>query len=203
MALQKFDELKSLPFEQYFGEMRLSNTEKKLRISLAEKLEREFFFVFDLISYYLDADIEDIDLIAKNASTLYKRAINDYVVMDKDLENYIDKVCKEIVKVTFKHKDDSYYTSDDRATYIAENEANTVMNYEQLQEALASGKTKKTWFSVKDNNVRDTHMFVDGETKPISEPFIVGGSKLMYPKDTSLGASLTEIINCRCSVQYS
>lgn len=203
MALQKFDELKSLPFEQYFGEMHLSETEKKLRIELAKKLETEFWFIFDILSYYLAAGIEDIGFISEKASTLYKQAIFDYVVLDKELETYVDKICKDIIEVTYKHKDDNYYTSDDRARYIAENESNTVMNYEQLQEALASGKTKKTWFSVKDNNVRDTHVLVDGETKPISEPFIVGGSKLMYPKDTSLGASLTEIINCRCSVQYS
>ena len=36
-----------------------------------------------------------------------------------------------------------------------------------------------------------------------NEPFVsVSGSQLLYPGDKSLGASLREIVHCRCKAQY-
>ena len=36
----------------------------------------------------------------------------------------------------------------------------------------------------------------------LDQPFIVGGSKLMFPGDNSLGAAANEIIQCRCTQYY-
>lgn len=55
---------------------------------------------------------------------------------------------------------------------------------------------------MKDQRVRKTHREVDGETIPIDEVFLVGESLMRFPKDTSLGASAEEIVNCRCVVKY-
>jgi uncharacterized protein with gpF-like domain len=63
-------------------------------------------------------------------------------------------------------------------------------------------QVNKTWVSQGDSRVRETHLEADGQTVPSNEPFIVGDSRLMVPGDTSLGASLDEIINCRCAAQY-
>jgi hypothetical protein len=60
----------------------------------------------------------------------------------------------------------------------------------------------KTWVSQGDSLVRETHLRADGQTVPSNKPFSVGDSLLMVPGDTSLGASLNEIINCRCAAQY-
>lgn len=38
--------------------------------------------------------------------------------------------------------------------------------------------------------------------KTIGDAFHVGGSWLLFPKDTSLNPSPDQIINCRCSIIY-
>jgi hypothetical protein len=57
----------------------------------------------------------------------------------------------------------------------------------------------KTWSAILDKVTRPTHVEADDQTVPQEDPFIVGDSQLMFPGDTSLGASLDEIINCRCN----
>lgn len=57
----------------------------------------------------------------------------------------------------------------------------------------------KQWCTSGMVNTRDTHLEADGTVVASDEPFVVGGSYLMYPHDTSLGADAGEIINCACS----
>jgi hypothetical protein len=57
----------------------------------------------------------------------------------------------------------------------------------------------KTWVTVGDKRVRATHNAANFQTVPEGEPFVVGNSLLMFPGDTSLGAEISEIANCRCS----
>jgi len=63
---------------------------------------------------------------------------------------------------------------------------------------------KKKWNDIGDSHTRDTHRMA-GAQSPIemNKPFLVGASMLMFPGDTSLGASLDEIIGCRCYLTYS
>ncbi|MCK5642773.1 MAG: hypothetical protein KAJ19_18335 [Gammaproteobacteria bacterium] len=61
----------------------------------------------------------------------------------------------------------------------------------------------KTWITRGDGLVREAHDPAMFQEVPANEPFFVGGQDLMYPGDTSLGASLWNIINCRCTALYS
>lgn len=61
----------------------------------------------------------------------------------------------------------------------------------------------KEWVTVGDNRVRDDHLEADGQTVPVNEPFRVGGELLRWPSDTGLGASLDNVINCRCDAVYN
>lgn len=54
---------------------------------------------------------------------------------------------------------------------------------------------QKMWLSVGDMKVRDSHILLDGEVKPLDEPFSNGG---MYPADPQLDPS--EYYNCRCTI---
>lgn len=89
----------------------------------------------------------------------------------------------------------------ERANLIALNEANWKWNNEEFFDALSSNKTK-IWHTALDERVRATHIVLEGVEIPINEPFHVGSSLMMFATDSSLGASISEIANCRCTVEY-
>lgn len=57
---------------------------------------------------------------------------------------------------------------------------------------------EKEWVSGHDAWTRPAHMRADGQKKKEDEPFNVGGEKMMFPRDKSMGASGWNIYNCRC-----
>lgn len=61
----------------------------------------------------------------------------------------------------------------------------------------------KTWITMRDERVRAAHRAADGQRVPIEQPFIVKNEKLMFPGDAHLGATIGNLINCRCIVIYS
>ena len=70
--------------------------------------------------------------------------------------------------------------------------------------AIQASAVKKKWRDAGDLRVRHSHMIMDGQTVGLEEPFRTPtGARLMHPGDTSLGAPASEIIRCRCDVQYS
>lgn len=209
--MRKFDELntidkktnrttKSIDYEQYFGEMDLSDAEKEKRIELAKKIEIVFLYYFLLFAEDNEIDFEN---------TIYEKIVqiaNEYTGQ-KQTSAYIDEYARDlasnVIRATIENTDDEYYTSTDRAKFVAENEANNIGNYAMQIQAVKDGKTQKTWITKKDNKVRHTHIDVDDTTIGIFEPFTVGNSQMMFPKDISLNADDKEIVNCRCTVYYS
>lgn len=208
MAISRFDELnnikrRSLPFDIYFGEMGLTEAQKKERIELSNKLLIVFQNWLNLFATYLTIEYVSEDTLTSILENDYREAISDYVVIDKAFDTYIKLMCADMVVATIENADNPYYLSEDRAMFIAENEANTSLNYEELQEAIASGKTKKTWHTIKDKRVRHTHSSVNNKTIPIREYFNVGNAKMLYPKDIENAEDYPEeIVNCRCSISY-
>ena len=57
---------------------------------------------------------------------------------------------------------------------------------------------EKQWLATLDGRTRHDHAVADGQTVAESEPFTVGGEKLMYPGDPS--GSPWNIYNCRCTM---
>lgn len=93
------------------------------------------------------------------------------------------------------------WLSQDRANLIALNEANWKWNNEEYFDAQENNKTK-IWHTALDERVRLTHVSLEGVELPINEPFHVGSSLMMFATDSSLGASISEIANCRCTTEY-
>ena len=93
---------------------------------------------------------------------------------------------------------------------IANAETNGVA--EEARFEVAAGETAanatlfKVWSTMLDAKVRPAHAAAEGQGSNGSvraeAPFTVGGERLMFPGDTSLGASLGNVINCRCSAAY-
>jgi hypothetical protein len=102
---------------------------------------------------------------------------------------------------------DSYKFSSRRAKLIVQTEivaASNAGTHFSLDKFLRADNMTKAWLNAGDLRVRHTHI-VAGATQTkvaFDKPFEVGGSKLMFPGDTSLGAKPKETISCRCTVTY-
>lgn len=60
----------------------------------------------------------------------------------------------------------------------------------------------KQWVTMQDERVRHAHAAAHGQIVPVHVAFEVGGEQLRFPGDTGLGASLGNVINCRCVAHY-
>lgn len=66
----------------------------------------------------------------------------------------------------------------------------------------ATGWVQKEWNSLMDGRERTWHHNAHTQKRPVADPFDVGPDQLRFPGDTELGASLANIINCRCFLVY-
>ena len=220
MSISSYDELnirpnnrRSEPYKEYFSKMSISDKEKQERIAFSEQMEEVVLYILALIETTIESGESDQEYIQIQFYDKYLDVVLGYMLIDSYIKEYVLETSKQIIGTTFshiveKHPDseqttDDYYLSNDRAMFISECEANSILNYRQYSKAVKAGKTKKKWIDVGDKRERKTHLEVGGTTLPIDEPFSVGDSLLQFPKDTSLGASADEIVNCRCSIQYS
>lgn len=99
---------------------------------------------------------------------------------------------------------ESYAFSDSRAERIARTEIITASRAGQYfgdgQSGLVVGKK---WMSAKQERTRPGHRAADGQVVAFDEPFLVANKSgqlepLLFPGDTSLGASASNVIQCRC-----
>lgn len=199
---QLIDKPRSMDYKKYFGEMRISEEQKEKRIALAERLESYFLPVMILLFTMYQYNSLDYERVRTEFENAYKKALDGYMDIDSDIMTYIITMSQRLTDSTESHKEEPYYYSEDRAKYISEEESSSIWNNSEFKQAITEGKTKKQWLTMKDNKVRKTHRKVDEKTIPINSLFMVGDSLLMYPRDTSYGASDSEIIGCRCSVKY-
>jgi len=98
--------------------------------------------------------------------------------------------------------------SDNRVDTIAMTETQTVSeSIKEIEAATIGGiiaatagtqEMFKTWNTILDEKTRQSHVRADGQVREVRQPFNVQGQSLMAPGDTSLGATLDNIINCRC-----
>lgn len=198
---------KKIPIHDYFANMQISEEEKEKRVRLANLLLADVLFLFALSKRN-----QDKQYLSEAFQKRYLSSVKKVAEPDQKMQRYIRKVCDSIVDTTLKggplttskanKPQDPYVVSVDRATNVAENEANAILNGDEYITAVKNGCTKKRWKSYRDERVRADHADVDGQVVDISRPFRVGKYMMMYPKDDSLGAGLEEIVNCRCSVEY-
>lgn len=207
------DELVKKQIREYFEEMELPEEEIEKRIIFATDIEKVFRNLFILM---LGAELVGYDLSSKaDEYTEYAYGRLKDAMVDNGyskeqgyepygyIEQYAHARCKQIVDTTILHKADSFYLSSAHSIAIAEDECNAIANYDMEQKAIAQGYQYKTWITMRDNRVRHTHMMCDGETRYIFDSFTVGKYQMMFPCDSSLGATQKEIANCRCVLHYS
>ena len=121
MAKLKNDELNIVSYEQYFGEMEISEKEKQDRIKLAYEFEEYLVWLFlalaaetwTLEEYYRMADEKYCQIAAKYMGV---KEIPAYIT------DYAAEITMSIVDTTLNNKEVDYYLSDERAKAIAANE---------------------------------------------------------------------------------
>lgn len=208
MTVMTFDELNQLvpkqniPMEQYFGEMGLTNEQERKRLDLAERLEEEFIDILAWVFYTAQNRAVSESVVEERFREALINSTDEEVMNLSRTEEIIDTVAKEVAKTTVDRRNTPFFLSEERAYLLAEDNANTLFNYYDFEQALSQNKSMKQWFTILDGRERQTHNLADGMIAVVEQPFEVGDSLLMFPKDTSLGASPEEIIGCRCSVRY-
>lgn len=196
------ESMRSIPYDEYFDEMDLTEEEKEKRKQFSREFEDVMLFIFTLFSVMRQYGNINKQYIIGQLQSRYSEIVLKYMEIDKYLADYIADFVIETVDATIKHIDDPFYLSDDRSILISENEANGIFNYGEFSEAIKAGKTRKQWVDVRDRRERETHREVGGTVIPIGDTFVVGNSLMLFPKDTSLGAQMKEIANCRCTIKY-
>lgn len=198
------DSLRSMPFDRFFGEMDLSQEQKEKREQTAKDIEE--FMLLAIMSMYntMEVELQDLSeassIITQRYDALLKRLNIPLTTFFANI--HVASVASDIVSATMGHADDPYFFSEDRARLIAENESNSIWNDSQFEDAHLTWKSRKGWRAILDSRTRGTHVEANGTEIPIDQPFEVGESLLMFPRDQSLGADPSEIVNCRCTAYY-
>lgn len=189
--------------EQFYSVMPIDDEQKEKRKSVAFSIRESMLFLFTLMFTMAESESWNYDIALSAFRNEFRNAISPYVTIDLFIESYIQDFTKQYLDTTIEHlsKDDaSFFVSDDRATIGSANESNSVVGYQELEDAINEGYTKKKWLTERDNKVRKTHKEMEGKTIPINDYFIVGGSALLYPRDPE--GEEKEIANCRCVCKY-
>ena len=198
----KRDELNILA-DRYYSVMDISKKQKAIRTKTAWELFELFMSFF---SWFKEAEEKNVD----NTSYFLPRLQNELqdvvsreALFDDYFITYVAVLALGIYQVTNEHKGDKYFLSEDRAVNLALNESLSINNHIELKEAVRKGYTMKRWCTELDNKVRPTHLKMEGVTIPIDSLFTVGNSLMEAPHDMTHGASMSEISNCRCWLEFS
>ena len=211
MALAKmtWDELNQLvgykvseSFKEYYAPMKISAAQKRKRTKLAEQINGLFIGLLSEYFYAEQLKIIVMSDIYERTRREYLEIIENYVQPDEYIIAHVLSTITNTIEVLLRHKEDPYFYSKDRARAIAENEANSIFNHTEYEDAIKN-KHFKTWNTIMDGRERDSHAEVNGITIPIDEPFQLRGGYLQYPRDDSLDVSDDEIVGCRCSLTFS
>ena len=123
---------------------------------------------------------------------------------EPSLDDVMRTVDKKVVGKTWRERMREYY--DNGGTIadverIAETEAHRDSNAAAYETAKAAGAKNKTWHTMLDDRVRDSHFWLEGVSAPIDGEFYnYKGESTMYPGEWGIAE---EDVNCRCWVTYS
>ena len=183
-------------WEEFYDAMDITEEQKEKRKSVADKL---FFVLLSL--FVLVEETKDYYVCEWFLKTNLTDIVINYGIYDSHSLNYINKFSEDYIKTTFGNEGE-YWTSDDRAMIGALNEANSIVNYEELAEAIEAGYTQKTWHAELDRKTRNDHRNMNGKTIDIEDTFKFPDCEMLYPHDEENGTA-EQTANCRCSISFS
>lgn len=115
-----------------------------------------------------------------------------------------DVVNERVAGKTWKDRVRDYFSSGgtgDDLIRIAETETHRIANESALRTAREDGATFKTWATMLDDRVRETHDYLEGMTVGINEEFYTfDGDHASAPGTFGLAENN---VNCRCELVFS
>lgn len=183
---------------------------KKSSAILKDAPESGFDVQLDLIKEGTDKDaIKALGIKDKKnrSSLLQARGIKSFADINKATTEKIMKIIETGVKNNSSIKDISKDITENfskvspaRAAKIARTEVLTAVSIGKASAVKLSGKViknlKKSWITLGDGKVRDSHVELQGDVVDYDEPFDNG---LQYPRDVK-ASDPEEVINCRCDL---
>lgn len=216
MALSSFDEFNIL----YVSKMTLSEKEKYLRLKIATEFElrikkllekqqevvnsnlttSEILFALSLFNVPL---VNQYRIISEKYYSMYVSLISSsngvgYTKADSWIKQRSVDFANQIQETTAANYEKDDIFSDRRIREISWTETNGLCELATLDGFYKEGYRRKKWISFLDGKTRDSHVSANGQVQLLDAPFSVGNSLLMFPQDSSMGASAKEIVNCRC-----
>jgi len=156
--------------------------------------------------YDLDDIIDDLlDLfllaIANGVVSINDQFGTDYQPGAEQIENVI---YKKIDGLTWKDRVTDWYNNGGTGydiARIAETESHRIGNDMAFQAAKEAGATKKTWLTMLDERVRDTHFYLESISVGIEDDFYTyDNDHAPYPG--AFGRAENNI-GCRCEIAYT
>lgn len=192
LYIAKFDEINALAKTMYTDYVSGKKDEKQIE---------EEFEDFLLYAYSIGFEIgaEDIGLDSETQS-IYRQAanVNTSKVKEAMYRMFENRTDTDRLKDHLEN-DDGESSVERVLTTSWHRMANEGIN--GFGELYGSNLLSKTWNSMKDDKVRDTHDYLDGMTVGFDEDFYTyNGDHAKYP---GLFGVPEEDVNCRCLVQLS
>lgn len=132
------------------------------------------------------------------------------VEVDPSVEEAREVIDRPIAGKTFRERVRDYLhgnmvdttgTPEEAIARVAETDAVRIYNESKLNTAKKNGANNKTWHTMEDNRVRDTHIFLSEVTVPIDGLFYTyDGDKAPAPAQFE---SASNNVNCRCWLTFS
>ena len=202
--------------DEYFDPMELTDEEKENRKEIAKEIRDAILFWFSLLMLYYRYAIVDRDSLKTSLRSRLAQVVYNHSTADAYTVQYLDTLTNSVFDTTMKdidkqtqdayadgayELDRTYALSDERATFIGANEADSIGNREEWLKAIEEGKTHKTWKAFIDKRTRKDHEKMDGKRIPIKEYFKFPDCKGLYPHD-EVHLSAKQCVNCRCVAVY-
>ena len=139
---------------------------------------------------------------AKVAGKTWRERVDDYFSKAQAGEIPLSKGESSAEQETGKQEVDKGQTNlPDALVRIAETETHRIANTAALGAAKQAGARFKTWATMLDDRVRETHDYLEGETVEIGEDFYT------FDGDHASAPGLFELaennVNCRCELLFS
>ena len=185
-SILPFDELNRFDTEirERFGKESLQKRDKRDEEDIIDELLDLF-----LLAYAMGNSVTNDNLSS------------DYT---PDVDDVMKVVDAKVAGKTWRERVEDYFanggTGEDIAR-IADTEMHRIANTAALDTAKYAGAKSKTWVTMLDDRVRDTHDYLEGETVGIDDDFYT------YDGDHASAPVLFELaennVNCRCELLFS